>query len=107
MNVLMADDHAVVRQGLAGLLRAQAWVDEVWEATNGGEAVQKARQHKPDVIVLDVHMPVLSGVEAARQISAEAPGANIVMLTVSERDDDLFDAVKAGARGYVLKSADS
>ncbi len=103
MRVLLADDHALFRDGLAGLLRA--WdMDVVAQAGDGVEAVERAREYKPALVLMDISMPRLGGLEATRQIKAERPGTKIVMLTVSEDERDLFEAVKAGAEGYLLKN---
>lgn len=103
MRVLLADDHALFRAGLASLLRA--WGFEVaGEAGNGNEAVAKARELRPDLVFMDVKMPTLNGLEATRAIKAEFPGMKVVILTVSEEEQDLFEAIKGGADGYLLKN---
>lgn len=106
MRVLLADDHALVRDGIASLLRA--WGHEVvGQASDGAEAITLADQHEPDLVLMDVRMPTLGGLEATRQISRRHPGMPIVMLTVSEEESDLFAAIKAGAQGYLLKNLES
>lgn len=102
MKVLVADDHELFADGIAALLRAWGH-DVVGRAANGAEAVTLADRLAPDLLLMDVRMPVLSGVEATRLIKAHRADAAIVMLTVSEDEADLFDAIKAGARGYLLK----
>jgi DNA-binding NarL/FixJ family response regulator len=102
MRVLLADDHALVRAGIASLL--QAWgLDVVGEAANGREAVELARALRPDLVLMDITMPECNGLEATRLIKAELPETRIVIVTVSDEDEDLFEAVKSGAEGYLLK----
>ena len=106
MRVLLADDHALVRDGIASLLAA--WGHEVvGQAADGNEAVALAAQLRPDVILMDVRMPGATGLEATRRIAAVQPDVAIVMLTVSEDEGDLFEAIKAGARGYLLKNLEA
>jgi DNA-binding NarL/FixJ family response regulator len=106
MRVLLADDHALVRDGVASLLAA--WGHEVvGQAANGDQAVELAARLEPDVILMDVRMPGASGLDATRRIALDQPGIAIVMLTVSEDEDDLFSAIKAGARGYLLKNLEA
>jgi len=101
---LVADDHEVVRKGLRTLLQEQPGWEVVAEATNGKEAVQKAKDLKPDIALLDIGMPSLNGLEAARQIIKIEPKAKILILTVHESDPLIQEVLNAGARGYVLKS---
>ncbi len=103
MRVLLADDHALFRAGLASLFKAWG-VEVVGEAGDGDEAIARARELKPDVIFMDIHMPKRNGLEATRAIKAESPETTIVMLTVSDDDSDLFEAIKSGAEGYLLKN---
>jgi len=106
MRVLLADDHALFRDGIASLL--QAWGHEVVGlASNGAEAVDLAAQLDPDLVLMDVRMPGMSGLAATARIHEARPGIPIVMLTVSEDEDDLFAAVKAGAQGYLLKNVEA
>lgn len=103
MRVLLADDHALVRDGIASLLGA--WdMDVVGQANDGVEAVEFAQALRPDVVLMDINMPRLGGLDATRQIKARLPETKIVMLTVSDDEHDLFEAVKAGAEGYLLKN---
>lgn len=102
MRVMLVDDHALVRNGISSLLVANN-VDVVGEAGDGLEALRKARQLKPDIILMDITMPRCNGLEATRLIKAEMPDIKIVILTVSDDDDDLFEAIKNGAEGYLLK----
>jgi DNA-binding NarL/FixJ family response regulator len=106
MRVLVVDDHSLFRNGIVSLLKA-AGLEVVGEAGDGAEAVAQAHRLRPDVVLMDVHMPVLNGIEAARRLHAELPEIKVVMLTVSEDDADLFDAIRAGAHGYLLKSLNS
>jgi DNA-binding NarL/FixJ family response regulator len=104
MQVVIADDHAHVRGQIREALEAGG-CSVVAEGTTADEAVEMALQHRPDVALLDIHMPG-SGIHAARRISREAPDTVVVMLTQSGEDEDLFDALLAGASGYLLKSSD-
>ena len=101
-RILIADDHALVRRGLRKLLEAHGH-EVVGEATNGREAFEQASALRPDVVLMDLTMPVLSGLAATRLISAGLPGVKVVVLTASDAEDDLFDAVRSGAQGYLLK----
>lgn len=103
LRVLLADDHALFRDGLASLLGA--WeMEVVGQASDGLEAVAQTRRLKPDLVLMDVHMPRVNGLEATRIIKAELPETTVVILTVSDDEDDLFEAVKSGAQGYILKN---
>lgn len=106
MRVLLADDHALFRDGVASLLRTWG-VEVVGEAADGWEAIAQARLLTPDLILMDINMPRCNGLQATRLIKAELPAVSIVMLTVSEDEDDLFEAVKSGAEGYILKEVDA
>lgn len=106
MRVLIADDHALFRDGLRSLLEARG-VEVLGEARNGREAVELAHVHRPDVVLMDLTMPELGGLAATRLISAELPGVKVVVLTASEDDADLFEAIKSGAQGYLLKNLES
>jgi len=103
MKVLIVDDHALVRSGIASLLTAND-IEVVGEAGNGFEAVEKARLLKPDIIIMDIKMPGCNGLEATRMIKEEMPQAKIVMVTAFDDDEDLFEAMKSGAVGYILKN---
>lgn len=102
-RVLLADDHALFREGLAGILAAQPDLEVVGEARDGFEAVVKAQALQPDLVLMDVQMPGMDGLEATRQIRQARPETVIVMLTVRDDDDKLFTALKYGAQGYLLK----
>ena len=106
IRVLLADDHPVYRDGLAGLLSATTDLTVVGQASTGRRAVTMAESLTPDVVVLDLNMPELNGVDAARQIVATAPHTAVLILTMYDDDALVFQAMQAGARGYVLKSAD-
>lgn len=106
MRILIADDHALFRDGLRSLLLAQGH-EIAGEAKNGREAVALARELKPDLILMDVSMPELDGIEATRLISAESPDVKVVMLTASEEEAKLFEAIKSGAQGYLLKNLEA
>jgi DNA-binding NarL/FixJ family response regulator len=106
LRVVVADDHPVYRDGLALLLGSVAGLEVVGTAADGAEAVAVVREQLPDVVVMDVQMPVLYGIEATRRIAAETPSVGVVVLTMSEDDGTVFAAVRAGARGYLLKGAD-
>lgn len=103
VRILIADDHSVVRAGLRALLERQDHFRVIAEASTGEEAVAKAQEAKPDVAVLDIRMPGLSGIEACRQIVQSVEGCKVVMLTSYAEDELLFAAIQAGAAGYVLK----
>ena len=103
MNILLVDDHTLVRESLRNLLMAHGF-QNVDMAVNGFDALEKTRQQRPDLILMDIDMPVCDGLTATRLIKAEMPDVKIVMLTVSANDDDLFAAIKSGACGYLLKS---
>ena len=107
IRILIADDHEVVRIGLASLLDAQDGFSVVGGAASGREAVLLARQHRPDVVVMDIRMPDGSGIEACRTITSELAGTPVIMLTSHADSDALFDAIDAGASGYVLKRVGS
>ncbi len=103
IRVLIADDHEVVRMGIKVLLQQHQSLRVVGEASTGEEAVQQALIHRPDVVVLDVRMPNMTGVEACQQIVQQLPDTRVIMLTSYAEDELLFAAIRAGASGYVLK----
>lgn len=102
MRVLVADDHALVRDGIAGMLRAEGF-EVVGEASSGEQAIEQARALDPDLVLMDVTMPGIGGIEAMRRIKAAMPDIAVVMLTVSDDEQNLLQAVRAGAAGYLLK----
>jgi DNA-binding NarL/FixJ family response regulator len=103
IRVLIADDHAFFRRGLEAVLQGEVGLDLVGQASDGQEAVQIASEVVPDVVLMDIRMPKITGIEAARQMKEVAPSAKIVMLTISDEEEDLFEAIRAGASGYLLK----
>jgi DNA-binding NarL/FixJ family response regulator len=103
IRVVVADDQALFRRGLSVVLSASEDIEVVGEAADGEEAVAKAQELTPDVVLMDVRMPRLSGIEAARHIRRMLPATEILMLTVSDEEEDLYESVKAGANGYLLK----
>ena len=105
IRILLADDHALFREGLKSLLEAEPDFRVIGEAKNGREALRAALETDPDVILMDIQMPGLDGVEATKEILKENPEAKVVMLTMYRQDAYVFEAVKAGARGYLLKDA--
>ena len=103
MRVLLADDHALFRDGVRSLLTAKG-IEIVGEASDGQEAVEAALRLRPDLVLMDITMPSLNGLDATRLIKARAPEIKIVMLTVSDEDRMVFEAIKSGAQGYLLKN---
>ncbi len=103
LRILLADDHVLFRKGLTALLSARPDIQIVGEARDGLEAIEAAREFLPDVILMDVNMPRCDGLEATRRIKREMPHVKIVILTVSDDDQHLFEAIKSGAQGYLLK----
>jgi DNA-binding NarL/FixJ family response regulator len=103
IRVLIADDHQLFRDGLRALLDGAADMEAVGEATTGEEAVRLAVEHRPDVILMDLQMPGLNGIEATRRIMQDLQSINILMLTMFDDDPSIFAAMRAGARGYILK----
>jgi DNA-binding NarL/FixJ family response regulator len=106
IRIVLADDHPVVRGGLRALIETIDGLDVVGEAADGAEAIREAQLSKPDVVLMDVRMPGLDGVEAARRIREVAPGTAVLMLTMYDDDATVFTAMQAGARGYLLKGAE-
>ena len=105
IRVLIADDHAIVRKGVRALLATERDIHVIGEASDGAEAIAQAQSLRPDVILMDLVMPKLDGIEATRQITAQQPGVRILVLTSFAADDKVFPAVKAGALGYLLKDS--
>jgi DNA-binding NarL/FixJ family response regulator len=104
LRILVADDHEVVRRGLCALLQAHEGWEICAEAVDGREAVEKAKRLKPDVVILDIGMPNLNGLAATRQLLQQDPGCKIIVLTITDSDQVIREALDAGARGFVLKS---
>ena len=105
IRILVADDHPVVREGVAALVGGQPDMRVVGEASNGREAIQQFRAHHPDVVLMDLQMPEMNGLDALLAIRDETPEARIIMLTTYAGDAQVLRAIKAGARGYLLKSS--
>lgn len=103
-RVLLADDHALFREGVSGILAAQPDFEIVGQAADGLEAIAKAKALKPDLILMDIKMPSCDGLEATRLIKATLPNVKIIVLTVHEENEKLFEAVRSGAEGYILKN---
>ncbi|MFQ5996324.1 MAG: response regulator [Dehalococcoidales bacterium] len=107
IRVLIADDHAIVREGLRTLLEAQPDIEVVGEATTGEEVVNKTKEVQPDIVLMDITMPVMSGLEATRQIRQNSPEVKILVLTMHESDDYFFSILEVGASGYFIKGGSS
>ena len=106
IRLLLADDHTVLRQGMAQVLDMQPDIDVVAQADNGQEAVRLVAKHRPDIVLMDINMPEMDGVEAAARITADYPDTGVIILTMYRRDDYVFEAIKAGANGYLLKEVE-
>ena len=104
MRVLVVDDHTVVRQALALMLSQESDIEVVGEASNGKTALELARSLKPDVVLMDVNMPVMNGIEATRAIHGEIPGISVIGLSMYEKNEQAIPMLDAGAVGYVSKS---
>lgn len=107
IRVLIVDDHTMFRQGLVSLLQIESEFQVVGEVPDGEEGLRLAPDVQPDVVLMDVNMPKMGGIEATRKLLADIPRAQVLMLTVSETNDDLLGAIRAGAQGYILKHADA
>jgi len=103
IRTMIVDDHALFRRGLEMVLDEEPDIDLVGQASDGTEAVEKAAESLPDVVLMDIRMPKITGIEACRATKEVAPSAKIVMLTISDEEEDLFEAIRAGASGYLLK----
>jgi DNA-binding NarL/FixJ family response regulator len=106
LRILVAEDHPLFRKGMISLLSSVPEFEVVGEAATGGEAVARAAQLQPDVVLMDLQMPEVNGIEATRRILQESPNVRVLVVTLLEDDDSVFLALRAGARGYVLKDAD-
>jgi len=104
-TILVADDHAIVRQGLEALLRTEPDFDLIGAAANGAEAIELARQHHPNVLVLDLSMPGVGGMEVLRQVKSQAPDVHVIVLSMHRSDAYVLEALRTGAQGYVLKDS--
>ena len=105
IRVILADDHPVVREGLVAMLETQPDIEVVGEAGDGQEAVRLAKELRPDVILMDLQMPRMNGVEAIRSIRGDMPDAQVIILTTYDSDEHIFPGIEAGAKGYMLKGA--
>jgi len=105
MRILIADDHPVVREGLSAMLNRQPDIEVVGEAENGRECVEKTRKLRPDIVLMDLRMPEMDGVEAMRQIAATNPEVRFIVLTTYDNDEYIFKGIEAGARAYLLKDS--
>jgi DNA-binding NarL/FixJ family response regulator len=103
IRTIIVDDHALFRRGLEMVLESEPDIELVGEASDGAEAVEKAAESLPDVVLMDIRMPRSSGIEACRAMKEATPSAKIVILTISDEEEDLFEAIRAGASGYLLK----
>ncbi len=106
IRLVVADDHTLFRKGVASLLERVPDVELVGQAASGEEAIELVRAHQPDIVLMDLQMPGLGGIEATRAIAAANAAVGVIMLTMFEDDESVFAAIRAGARGYVLKDAD-
>jgi DNA-binding NarL/FixJ family response regulator len=104
IRMLLVDDHILFREGLAGIIALQPDMEVIGEASDGLEAIVKAEELKPDLVLMDIKMPGVDGLEATRQIKLKLPDTRVVMLTVRDDDEQLFEAIKNGAQGYLLKN---
>jgi DNA-binding NarL/FixJ family response regulator len=107
IRVLLVDDQGLFREGLHTLLSVQPGIDVVGEAANGAEALQQVKSTQPQVVLMDLRMPVMGGVEATRRIREQFPACQVIVLTTFDDDEEVFDALRAGAVGYLLKDASS
>ncbi len=105
IRILIVDDHPVVRDGLLAMLTTQPEFDVVGQAAEGSEAILKAQKYQPDVILLDLEMPGMDGVEVLRRLDETLPNANVIVFTAFDTDDRIVNAIQAGAKGYLLKGA--
>lgn len=105
IKILIADDHPVVREGLSAMLSKEQDIQVVGEAGNGAEAINKAKELQPDIVLMDLRMPEVDGVEAMRQIGTENPDIKFIVLTTYDNDEYIFKGIEAGARAYLLKDA--
>lgn len=105
IRVLVVDDQPLIRRGLAVMLATEPGIEVVGQAADGEEAIQATRRERPDVVLMDLHMPRLGGIAATRSITAELPGTQVVVLTTFDTDEMVFEAIRAGAQAYLLKDA--
>ncbi|HEV2654113.1 MAG TPA: response regulator transcription factor, partial [Ktedonobacteraceae bacterium] len=105
IRILLADDHTILRAGLKMMLNAQPDMEVIGEAQDGRQAIREARRLQPDIILMDITMPDINGIEATREIKKVAPDVRVLILTMHEHDEYIFQALRAGASGYMLKEA--
>ena len=105
IRILVADDHYIVRMGLISLVSTESDMEVVAEAANGAQAVELYGKHAPDLVLMDLSMPIKDGIQATLEIRSKFPAARILMLTTFDGDDDIHKALRAGAQGYVLKNS--
>src|SRR5260370_20982151 len=105
IHILLADDHTILRAGLKMMLNAQPDMEVVGEAQGGRHAIQEAQRVRPDIVLMDITMPDMNGIEATRQIKKILPDVKVLVLTMHENDEYVFQALRAGASGYILKEA--
>ena len=105
IRILIADDHPVVREGISAMLARQDDMEVVGDAVDGADAVKKARETRPDVVLMDLKMPVMDGVEAMKRIAEQQPSVRFIVLTTYDNDEHIFRGIEAGARAYLLKDA--
>jgi two-component system response regulator NreC len=105
IRILLADDHTILRAGLKMMLNAQPDMEVIGEAQDGRQAIHEALRHQPDVVLMDITMPDINGIEATRQIKRMLPDVKVLVLTMHENDEYVFQALRAGASGYILKEA--
>ena len=106
-RILIVDDHVLFREGMRNIIQRWGDFDVVGEASNGLEALNLAKELLPDIILMDIAMPVMDGIQATKRIASELPSIRVVMLTTSEEEEDLYNAIKVGAQGYLLKDTPS
>ncbi len=107
IRIMVVEDHHIVRQGLIALIRSVPGLEVAAEAADGNEAIRQFRQHQPDIALMDLRLPNLGGVDAITAIRSEFPAARIIVLTTFDGDEDIYRALQAGARGYLLKGMDA
>jgi len=103
IRIMIVDDHPIVRQGFAGMIATEPTMQVVAEAANGEQAIEQFRKHRPDITLMDLRMPGMSGVQAIAEIRKEYPNSRIIVLTTYDGDEDIYRALQAGAHGYLLK----
>ena len=105
IRIMVVDDHFVVRMGLAGSINLESDMTVVAEASTGEQAIEQLRQHHPDIVLMDLRLPGMSGIEATRLISKESANAAVIILSTHDSEEDIYQAIQAGARSYLIKTA--